>query len=56
MLQHRKLALILDFVDVERLIGIPCYLDQKLYGYLKHGNRTHLVPVLLPEERDRNCS
>jgi hypothetical protein len=41
MLRERRLALILDFVDVERLIGFPCFLREKLYGYLKYGNRVH---------------
>lgn len=41
LLRERRLALILDFVDVERLVGIPCYIKGKLFGFLKYGNRFH---------------
>lgn len=41
MLRERRLSLMLDYVDVEHLVGIPCYLNGKLYGFLKYGNRAH---------------
>ena len=41
LLRERRLALILDYVDVEHLVGIPCYFKDKLFGFLKYGNRTH---------------
>lgn len=38
MLQERKLSSILDYVDVKHLVGIPCYLKGRLFGFLKYGN------------------
>jgi hypothetical protein len=39
IIKRRTLAVALDFVAVESMIGIPCYLDDKLFGFLKYANR-----------------
>lgn len=37
----RRLKSVLEFRDAENLIGIPCLLGKKLFGYLKYATRGH---------------
>jgi hypothetical protein len=47
LIENRSLSLILDMQDVENMIGIPVYLDEKLFGLLKYANRTLNVFLFL---------
>jgi len=37
----RRLKSVLEFRDAENLIGIPCLMGNKLFGYLKYASRGH---------------
>jgi len=53
MLRKPKLSLILDLFGGGKLIGIPCFLDKKPFGYLKYVNLDNTELCFLGPKGDR---
>lgn len=56
ILQKRTLELVLDWIGVERLIGIPCYIENRLFGFLKYGDYAHTKFVFLLATGDKTVT
>jgi hypothetical protein len=43
LIATRRLRAVLEYRDAEKLLGIPCFLGNKLFGHLKYANRANCV-------------